>query len=221
MRDIDEMVLAAKNNEELLAELIEKQQFFIMKEAIKTTRRYLTKSDDEWSIALIAYYNAVKKYEYKRGSFVAFAQMIIKQHLIDHFRQQKKYDQEVPVEWIKDQQATDKTDRKLKYEIEAITQVLEEYGFTFIDLVANSPKAIKTKEICGLLIETLLINRDLMIALRSSKQLPIKLLEKSTGVPRKFIDRYRKYLIAVAEILDGDYPYLKTYVSYIKKEVQR
>ena len=57
--------------------------------------------------------------------------------------------------------------------------------------------------------------------MRDSKQLPIKIIEKNTDIPRKILERYRKYLIAVAEILSGDYPYLSEYLSYIKKEVIR
>jgi RNA polymerase sigma factor len=45
------------------------------------------------------------------------------------------------------------------------------------------------------------------------KQLPIKQLQNMAEVSRKTIERNRKYIIAVAIILAGDYVYLKEYIK--------
>jgi len=221
MRDIDQQAIKAASDNEELALFIKSKEFFILKVAVSTAKRYITKSDDEYSIALLAFYDAVKKYNYDRGSFLAFAKLLISQSLIDHFRQMKKYDVEVEVDWLNDRPAVDHHDHDLQAEIMILTDELKKYGFTFMDLVDNSPKAIKTKNACGIAVRYLIKHQELIDQMRISKQLPIKIIEKNTDLPRKILEHYRKYLIAVAEILSGDYPYLSEYLSYIKKEVIR
>ena len=45
-----------------------------------------------------------------------------------------------------------------------------------------------------------------------SRQLPVKYLVSELGIPRKLVERYRKYIIAVAVIHAGDYPALQEYI---------
>jgi RNA polymerase sigma factor len=44
------------------------------------------------------------------------------------------------------------------------------------------------------------------------------MIEKNTHVPRKILERHRKYIIAAIEILSGEYPYLADYLRYIREE---
>ena len=64
MRDIDQQAIKAAQDNEELALFIKSKEFFILKVAVTTAKRYITKSDDEYSIALLAFYDAVKKYNY-------------------------------------------------------------------------------------------------------------------------------------------------------------
>jgi RNA polymerase sigma factor len=112
-------------------------------------------------------------------------------------------------------------DNNLKLEIEAITQDLQHYEFGFMEVAKYSPKAGKTKESCAKAILFMLNNPNLVVEMRNSKQLPIKIIEKNAKVPRKLLERHRKYIIAAVEILIGDYPYLSEYLNFIKKEKLR
>ena len=160
----------------------------------------------------------MKKYDYERGSFFSFAELIIHQNLVDYYRVQGRVSKEIQVERIEDEAIVEYNDNNLKLEIEAITQVLNTYMFSFMDLVDCSPKASKTKSACAKAISYLSKNPVLMKEMQSSKQLPLKIIEKNTCIPRKILERHRKYIIAVAEILNGDYPYLAEYLSYIREE---
>ena len=42
-------------------------------------------------------------------------------------------------------------------------------------------------------------------------------LAKKAGVHKKILERHRKYIIAAAEILNGEYPLLAEYMNYIRK----
>ncbi|HSW36736.1 MAG TPA: sigma factor [Candidatus Limnocylindrales bacterium] len=221
MREIDQMAVSAANDSQILNEFVARHELFILKSASKTAKSYVSKSDDEWSIALSAFVEAVKKYDYARGSFLSFAELIIHRSLVDYYRVQRRYSTEVQVGWIEDSAIVEDNDNDLKLEIEAISQVFESYDFTFMDLAECSPKAGKTKTACGKAI-VFLVGKPLLIKeMRNSKQLPVKIIEKYAGIPRKILERHRKYIIAAAEILHGDYPHLSEYLSYVGEEDER
>ncbi len=218
MREIDQRAVEAVQDEYQLSEFLKLYESFIIRTASKTAKRYISKQDDEWAIALTAFSDAVKKYNYERGSFISFAQLMIRNSLVDYYRIQKKYSHEIQVESIEDQAMIENSDYGLRYEIEAITKVLSTYKISFMDLADCSPKAGKTKVACARAVSYLLQNPLMMSQMQELKQLPVKTIEEKTRLPRKIIERHRKYIIAVAEILHGDYPYLAEYVSYIREE---
>ena len=53
--------------------------------------------------------------------------------------------------------------------------------------------------------------------MRLKKMLPIKELYEVSGVVKKILERHRRYIIASAEILDGDFPILASYLDYIRR----
>ena len=93
------------------------------------------------------------------------------------------------------------------------------YGFSFFDLADASPKTEKTKKSCAQAVRTLIATAILMAQMRLKRLLPIKELSEASGVIRKILERHRKYIIAAAEILDGDFPILAGYMAFIKKEL--
>ncbi|MDF2537909.1 MAG: polymerase, sigma 28 subunit, FliA/WhiG subfamily [Herbinix sp.] len=236
MRELDALVIKAKKDHQLLEELIKQNEFYILKTASKVTHRYITKSDDEWSIALLAYSQAIQHYEYEKGSFFSFAELLIKRRLIDYHKSQVKYnpevsvdpivfdtepdeeDEDIPIKMAVAEQVSIQNNKDLKYEIEAANKCFSVYGFTFMELSKCSPHAKKTRKACSEAINYLLINPVLINELRCSKQLPIKMIENNCKIPRKIIERHRKYIIAAIEILSGEYPYLAEYLRYIREE---
>ena len=102
-------------------------------------------------------------------------------------------------------------------EIEAVQELLQEYGFSFFDLADCSPKAEKTKKQCAQAVIALLEDPELFRRMRSTKALPTKEIIRVSGVSKKILERHRKYIIAAAEILNGEYPLLAEYMNYIRK----
>jgi DNA-directed RNA polymerase specialized sigma subunit len=49
-------------------------------------KRYVCKQDDEWSVALTAFAEAIEHFETDKGSFDTFAKLVIKRRLIDYER---------------------------------------------------------------------------------------------------------------------------------------
>lgn len=216
MRELDKQIIEIRNDRNALEEFIISQEGFIIKTATRITKRFVSKSDDEWSIALSAYLEAIEKYDIEKGSFVPFAEMIIRSRLIDWFRANGKFSPEVHIEDNQEKGIIQEDAENLRLEIEALGDTLREYGFSFMDIVKHSPKAEKTKMACKIVINYIIDNPIILTELQSSLLLPIKIIEKNSGVPRKTIERHRKYIIVAVEILVGDYPYLSEYLRYIR-----
>ncbi|NLO09235.1 MAG: RNA polymerase subunit sigma [Clostridiales bacterium] len=236
MRELDSLAMSSKNDPSIYEMIIKEQENAILAYASKVTGRYISKSDDEWSIALLAFTQAIESYDLDKGAFISFYRLLIKRRLIDYFRSQVKYNSEMSVDPIlfdtEPEEFEDnlsiriavadkvsyREENDLRLEIKAANQVFSEYGFTFYDLTTCSPRAGKTKSSCAKAINYMLENSILKSELHSTKQLPLKIIEKNTKVPRKILERHRKYIIAAIELLSGEYPLLAEYLLYIRKE---
>lgn len=239
MRELDRMALEAAKDEQKLERLLAENEHFILRRASLTVHRYITKSDDEWSIALIAFAEAVRNYHFDKGSFLPFAEKVIHRRLIDFQRSRSKYKSEIPVNPAvfgtdDDNEAyencsvrkavtelAEQEDRSIRYEIEALNKIFMQYGFSFLDLAECSPKSKETKSICAKTVTYILRNPLLIREMKSQKMLPLKIIEINLKAPRKTLERHRKYIIAAVEILSGEYPYLAEYMHYIKEEIEK
>ncbi|MEG2119670.1 MAG: RNA polymerase subunit sigma [Pseudoflavonifractor sp.] len=239
MFQLDAEAVRAAGDPDCREELIRRYKPFILKCAADCAKRYITDSDDEWSVALSAFSEAIDRYSREAGGFLAFAKLVIRRRLYDYFDANQKYRREISVapaafsgDAEEEEDATEvlvqvkaqltyAPDRTAADEIEAATAVFADYGFSFFDLTECSPKAEKTKAACTAAAVYLLKNPILMEEMRRAKQLPMRLIEKNTQIPRKILDRHRKYIIAVVEMLSGEYPCLADYLQPIRKELSK
>jgi len=239
MREIDLMAIEAKIDCTKKDLLIKKNEFYILKCASRACHRFITKSDDEYSISMIAFSQAIDNYEIDKGSFLNFVELVIKRRLIDYMKSQGKYSFEIcvdpilfdteseedttdiPIRMAVAEQVSKQSNNNLTLEIEAATQVFIEYGFTFFELAKCSPHAAKTKRSCAIAVNYMFLNPLLIQELHSTKQLPLKIIENNAHIPRKILERHRKYIIAAIEILSGGYPSLAEYMRYIREEKEQ
>ncbi|MDZ5001680.1 RNA polymerase subunit sigma, partial [Clostridium perfringens] len=83
LSDINEKVMELKNDEKKINDFIEEYKPFIIAYCNKSLKRYIdTTNDDEYSIALMAFYEAIKGYNIDKGSFLSYSQRVIKLRLI-------------------------------------------------------------------------------------------------------------------------------------------
>ena len=218
MADWEKTIWEIRGDQRKLEDFIMLHEAFILKSASKASRRFVTKSDDEWSVALLGFTEAIEKYDPEKGTFLSYAGMIIRSRLIDWFRTNGRQSADIHTEdMYGDVEDTGYND-DLRLEIHALGEALGGYGLSFSDIAKNSPKAEKTKSACKEILLYLIKDRDLTIEIRRTGMLPIKNIEKNLNLPRKTIERHRKYIIAAMEILTGDYPYLSEYLRYVKEE---
>ena len=237
-------VSEAKKNRFLRSHFIRKNQKFVLDSCRKICRRFITVNDDEWSVALIAFNEAIDSYDENKGDFYGLAYTIMERRLIDYARKEKRHENEVPVAgYVLDGTLDDDPDPidkkaaqaaadsipqhpQAEAEIAEIQTILQSYGFSFRHLVKASPKAEKTKKQCAIAVGILLEKEELKETMRRTHSLPAKeimaaaLAEKQIKLKAGVLERCRKYIIAVTEILDGDYPVLASYCSEIRKEMR-
>lgn len=237
LRNVDEQAIAAKKDETALNQFFAENKDFILRCASKTCRRFITESDDEYEVAMVAFWEAVRQYQSAEGSFSAFAAMVIRRRLMDSFDSKSRYNREIAVghsmTWDDEEDqpgsviaevqqeivrnARDDTN-DVKEEIEALGDVLKEYGFSFFDLAEASPKAGKTKQCCARAVNWMLTVAERILQMRKTHSLPVAAISLALSIARKILERHRRYIIAATEILDGDYPHLAEYMDYIRKE---
>ena len=231
--------LAARRDEQRMEAFLRRNRRFILGCASKTVKRFVTESDDEWSVALIAFHEAVQTYDESRGAFRPFAALVIRRRLLDHLEKENRTRREIGADLTSGESADSEnpsavqleaqkaiaersiqaaaSKEALKDEIEAMQQILGGYGFSFFDLADCSPKAQKTKTGCAAVISALIADDALMKKLRETQALPVTELCRRSGAGRKLLEKHRKYIIAAGEILYGDYPYLAEYLRFVKK----
>ena len=232
---INELAMEAKADPRARDIFIRDQEQTILKMASNALGRFITRSDDEWSVALYAFSRAIDSYDTDKGSFYAYARMLIRQDLIDEHRKSRKYAPEVltapyvmegnaePEEdpdhvlqaVARESMQEDQGARNLKDEILAAGEEFKEIGFSFFDLTACSPKQDRTRDACAVVIRWILKHPDLVGGIRKTGQLPGAKIRVGTGASEKLLEKYRKYILAAVLILSGDYPGLQEYLKYV------
>ena len=226
----------ARADRDALNTFVRDNNRFILRCASRVCKRFITESDDEYEVALVAFCEAVRTFNAEAGGFEGFAALVIRRRLMDYFDRQTRRAREIAagsaMTWDEAEDSppgviaevqraiVDRSragERTVKDEIESLGQVLDRYGFTFFDLADASPRAAKTKACCARAVNWMLEVVERVLEMRRRRSLPVSAMSKALEIARKILERHRRYIIAATEILDGDYPQLAEYLSYIRK----
>ena len=225
----DKVKKIQEGDDELREDLIRSFKPFIAKTVASVCKRYINESDDEFSIGLIAFNDAINKYTAEKGrSLLAFAEILIKRRIIDYIRSQAKNGEIILGGLVRGEEQADSVheldraveeyeqlneNEKRKEEIIKYERRLKDYGLSFSDLAKHSPKHTDARQSAIRVAQLLVADEQLNGFLREKKRLPVKQLEEMAEVSRKTIERNRKYIIAISIIMNGGFLYLKDYVK--------
>ena len=234
--EIIKAVYLAKNDSSKADDFIRAYLPFIRSETSKFLSRQCTEQDDEHSVAMMAFYEAILGYERHRGGFLPYAAMVIKSRLIDFSRKETKHKENLSLnqEINSDDQRTledtipDKRDvieetvnrNATKDEIAELAQVMNTFGISFSDVAENCPKQERTFEKCAHAILVGGGNKELLSELLRTKKLPMNLLVSISGIDRKTIERHRKYILSMLIIQTNGYEIIRGHLKNVlrKKE---
>lgn len=228
-----------QGQEHIREEMIERYLPFILKTTSRLCKRYVRLGlDDEVSIALVAFNEALNKYDVKQNtSFFTFAESVMSRRIIDFFRKKNRENKEIPwsaitgedegndsayqldrLTWEQacSRQFEDEIGAMRREEILEYQQELQYYGINLRDLAESSPKhqdaRVAAFEVACLISE----NEKFYKHLTKHRMLPMKELENEVKVSRKTLERQRKYIIALTVILKGEFYYLSDYLEGLK-----
>ncbi|UOF92730.1 RNA polymerase sigma factor SigI [Fodinisporobacter ferrooxydans] len=205
---------------------------FVAKVASQSSKRFIRQGeDDEFSIALSAFNEAINRYDQSKGAnFLSFAETVIKRRLIDYFRSKSSRNRDIPltefeieddeknvINVVEVQKSIDEHTRQKEQmdraeEILRYTEVLASFDIHFEELVELSPKHSDARQSAIEVARVISADPLLMKHLHEKKSLPLKQLLEHVKVSRKTIERQRKYIIAIALILSGDFELLQGYI---------
>ncbi len=227
MKEVAALVEKAKHDKQIRDSVITKYAPFILKTASEFTNRFINPGvDEEYSISLLAFNEAIDSFDSTKGvSFFAFARIVIRRRLMDYYSRQNRKAPEISIQMLEDEnpyveysvsldrfkQTTEQEYRKM--EIEDYQSALQEFGIMFDNLVDAAPKK---KDARARAVEAAHIIADcpqLLTYLMKTRQLPLAEMTEKTSISRKTLERNRKYIIAIVLILSGEYDYLKSYIQ--------
>ncbi len=238
--EVRQVVTQVQQGQDSLREELVKQYLpFILKVTSQSCKRFVRLGeDDEVSVALIAFDEALSKYDCTQNtSFFSFAESVIRRRIIDYFRKKGRENREIPwsaVNLDEDGQETtfqldkltwDKA-RDIHFEKE-ITELrrdeiieyqteLKHYGISLQDLVEISPKHQDARKSAYEIASIINDSEKFRSHLQKTKTLPLKELESEVRISRKTLERQRKYIIALTIILIGKFYFLDEYLEGLK-----
>jgi RNA polymerase sigma factor len=216
-------------------EFIQDYKPFIASTVEKCVGRYVIYGqDDELSIGLMAFEEAINQFDLGKGSFLSFAQNVIKRRIIDYYRKEKKhqnvssinsiypdeydgeniYDYINTAEQIQVQYFEQEINDLRRIEIMQLKSELEIFDLSFSDIAKSSPKHKGTKQSYMEIVKFIVENKEITNKIRQKKYIPVAEIQMATNLPRKTIERARNYVIAAVLILTGDYYSLREYIDW-------
>ncbi len=227
-------VYAAKESMEKADALIRQYIPFIRAETGKCISGICTEQDDEFSIAMIAFHEAIKAYERGKGAFFSYASLLIKNRIIDYQRKEQRHrgilslhepsgdeDDTVLQDKIADERNLYEESDNLaatRQEIEELGKVMEDFGVSFTDVAENAPKQDRTMEACKRVLQYAAEHPEIPEELLQSKRLPLAALSEATGVERKTLERHRKYIVVMLLIQTNGYEIIRGHIRHIYRQ---
>jgi len=223
VKDLNEKVILAKADIDLKNELIKQYTPFILSILSKSQGRYIDTSNDELvSIGLLAFQEAIEKFNPEAGDFLRFASTVISRRAIDFCRKENRIPKSVYIEEDNHpeisqqsigQYQEDVLVQQRKSEIIEFKEALSQWGLTFEILVKQSPKREILRELYKQMASFIVDEFELLASVKISGRLPIQKLVDQFRVNRKKVERGRVYILALVIILSGDYHLINEYIE--------
>ncbi len=214
---LEERVIKVRDNNDLLNRFIREFKPFIASVAQKRVGRYLEYGvDDELSVGLLAFREAINSFKEGRAKFLSFARMVISMRLIDHFRKMENNFEFIgneEEEVIRDKQSVElyrleNYEEDLKAEVIEYSSLLSKWGIDLRELAHISPKKEDLKEDYQKIARIIAGDEVLLRGLIETKRLPVKEIEKEIPLHRKKVERGRIYIIAMVLAIVSGFSYI-------------
>lgn len=201
-------------------ELIKNHMPFIIKSISDVTGRYVScENDEELSVGLLGFHEAIERYDNEKGHFLSYAKLVISSRIKNYLKGENKHQHSSFEELvdkgleIKDEYLEEKEDNSiLVEEINKLKNEISSFGFTLEDLVNEAPKQQATRKNAINLSEEISKDEEFTSFMYLKKRLPIKRIVLKFSVTEKVIKRSKKFIISVVIIIDKNLGALKRWI---------
>ena len=230
---IIQQVYDAKEDMQAADQLIAAYMPFIRAETAKFLQRPpIEGQDDELSIAMIAFHEAICGYSRSRGAFLKYAAMLIKSRLIDYRRKEQRHGNTLSLDTPAGENNTPIRDslpaqenhseeltlrEATRAEIEELTRQMAQFGVSLTDVSENCPQQRRTLEACRKALAYAREHPELFDEMLRTKRLPVGQLTLGSGVERKTLERHRKYMVALLLIYTNGYEIIRGHLKQVLK----
>lgn len=200
---------------------------FIIKTITEVINRYIeTENDDEYSIGLQAFDEAITKYNPNKGKFLSFAKLLIRNRIIDFLRKETSSKTFVHINAGNDFEEAHFTSDKeydfvesfsFRQELLEFQKKLKDFDILLDDLVEGSPKHKDTRLNAIRIARHIVEDKEILQALYMKKAMPVQKVISRIDTSNKVLKRNRKFIIATALILDSKSEFLKSYVCEVER----
>jgi len=186
-----------ENDRKKIDKFINEYRPFIIKIISDLKGSYLdVHNDDEYSIGLMAFNEALKKYQPEKGKFLSYAKLVIESRIKNYWKSQHQN------EHTDYENIIDEVDSDLKDEIEYFEKVLLSFGLDFEILIDQSPKHKDTRKRAIEIGEKTSEVPEFVHHIYSKKRLPITLMSKAFHTSVKIIKKSKLFILSVVIIFD-------------------
>ncbi len=221
---LEDKVILAKTDKVLRGDIIFEYKNYILSCAAKSIGKHVSEMDDAHSIAMIAFNEAISKYDPSKGSFLNFTKIVIRNRMVDYQRKELVHANTIPFSHLTqvDKDGNEKelqieaqktTDYDVEFELEALKSELSKYNISIFDLPKVTPKSKKTKSSCFAVIKYIVDNPVMKNEVLIKGLIPVKNISDFLGINRKVIENHRKYILTAVIILAGDYEIISDYIK--------
>lgn len=236
MKEPHSIILAlrrAQHDPHAADDFIEQYMPFIRSETAKCTGRLPHETEDELSIAMFAFYEAMMAYRSEKGAFLPLASLSIRNRLIDHGRRSRRHSGTISLDapqgdedarTLSDTVADSRDSLRTYHDREAAQQEIEEfsdtlsaYALTLTEVAENCPQQERTLHACMAAVDYAKAHPALLEHLTATGKLPLSELARGSGVPRKTLERHRKYLVAALLAYTNGFDLLRGHLQGVKR----
>ena len=221
--ELTAQVQTAKTNKHALNTLLHDYMPFIKKCVSSVFFKGQSKADN-LTDAMLAFAHSVQTYDPEKGAFLQYAAAVIRNRLIDNARKelsvQKRFSSlfaktdEIDIAWESGMSLQvynrEEEERNLRLEIEELNKEFAKWGFSWETLLKTCPKQERSRRIAQRIVETLRQDPVLLADMLKTRRLPAFRLSGMHS--QKALEKYRRYIIALLIISQGDYPYVYSFI---------
>lgn len=197
---------------------------FIIQTISSVTNRYVSiENDEEFSLGLSAFHEAICKHNIDRGDFLPFAKLVIKSRLTSYLTSQNKHAilqslddplQDLHLDTIKSEYLDTTLDKQdvLAEEITLLNTILKEFNFDLNALSEESPKHKKTRDTAIDISQRISQDKLLTEWMYIKKRLPITQIALKYSITQKILKGSKKFIITVTIIFDKNLRNLRLWI---------